>query len=981
MKDIKYQSNQKFQLDAIASIVDLFEGQPKEIGGLFGTITEKKVDKKDIGTLYITDKREEIGAIFNNLVLDEDLIYENLTTIQNKQSLPVSQKLDGMNFSVEMETGTGKTYVYLRTIFELAQKYDFKKYIILVPSVAIREGVSSSIEMMRSHFEELYGSMPFDWFVYDGKKPQETKNFATNTAVQIMIMTIDSIKGDAKSRILHRDDIDALNGISPAEFIASTNPIIIMDEPQNMESDLAKVMIENLNPMVTLRYSATHRHQYNLVYRLDPIDAHEMNLVKEIVVADAQQVGSDAKPYIKLISIERDPWRAKMEVIVKSEGGFRKKTFNVRQNDDLSRLTNNEAYSDGWIINEISYEPAYIEFSIHGIMNVGETWGGNDQAIHREMIRETIREHFKKELMVHNDGLKVLSLFFIDKVSNYIENAEEENPANGQLSRWFDELYIEERSKNPQYIELFPEDPKEVKKAYFAQKKKKGGIVEMLDSKENGNSDSDKEAYNLIMKDKKRLLDQNEPTRFIFSHSALREGWDNPNVFQICMMRESGSEVERRQTIGRGLRLPVNQEGERVNDRGICQLTVIANESYADFASKLQQEYINAGIKLGVVRKEEFGKIPVIDMENETLGSKRSEEIWENLHEAEFIDKNGAVLPKFKPEELYFKLELTPEYQPYEDQIIDIVSNCRIERFVKDASKRTSRQLNLDLIDSSEFIEFWEKISKRTTYHVQVETERIIEKAVYELKNMDKIDPLQVQVKRNRLTLVRGGTRSEELGSRSANINDFSLPDIVKFLQEETSLTRKTIVDILIGSQRLQEFIENPNDFAQKAKEIFKRVLAEIIIDGIEYEQINGLLYELRELRDDGQNEKSRFKDQLYKVKNKKKTIFDYVVYDSDVEKQMAEYLDGREDVRMYVKLPDKFKINTPVGTYNPDWAIMKIDEDGNEKIYLIRETKGSSNIESLRPEEKSKIKCGKRHFEAIGIDDFAKSSPGNWKV
>ena len=972
---LKFDPNQQFQQDAINAVVDLFEGQPHDAGNLISRLQETNVSE---GMKLL--KLDEVGAVGNNLILDQDAILQNLKRIQDRNGLKVTDALDGMNFSVEMETGTGKTYVYLRSIFEMAKNYNFTKFIILVPSVAIREGLASSIRLMKEHFTEMY-AQPFDYSVYSGKSSEEVQAFATSTNVQIMIMTIDSVKGDKNNRII-RQTRDKLNGLKPIEYLSATQPIIIMDEPQNMESQLSQTAIIELNPLCTLRYSATHTNEYNLVYRLDPVDAHEQGLVKQIVVADVVQQGADAKPYIKLLEVNRDPWRAKLELVTRTTNGLQRKAINVSQHQELAQVTKNDIYSD-WRINEINIEPGYIELTKHGILHIGESIGDNNSTIYKEMIRETIKEHLKKEHMLKDQGIKVLSLFFIDKVANYLEYDENGEKIEGQFAQWFDEVFEEERSKSDMYKELLPQDPSELRKAYFSIMKK-GGKSKAVDSSEKGNQ-NDNEAYDLIMKDKVRLLSKDEPVRFIFSHSALREGWDNPNVFQICVLREMGATLERRQTIGRGLRLPVRvEENElvRVADSSIAQLTVIANESYREFADSLQKEYKSAGVSIGFVRKEEFSKIPDMDEDGaKGIGYNKSVQTWNHLHDTGMIDNNGKVLPAFNPTNIGFTLNLPDDLKAYESNIISIVRDCKIEKFVKQAKQRQQRKLNSEVLWSPEFEEFWYKIAKRTTYHVKLSRDEIINKSVEAIKREPYIQPLRIEITRSGVKVLRGGAKGEQLGVRSADLSgSYNLPDIVKELQEATSLTRKTIVDIIIATGRLQEFIHNPNDFIQMVKRVLLDVLAKTVIDGIQYDEISGNIYELRELQEDGEQEKARFLDQMYKVQNSEKTVFDYVIYDSEPEQEFAKLLDSREDIKLFMKLPEKFKIPTPVGDYNPDWAIVK-QEDGHEKIYMIRETKSTQQESLLRLSEQAKIDCGKKHFEAIGISDYAKSSPGTWNI
>lgn len=617
----KFDASQPYQLEAIKSVVDLFDGQPKDAEKLETMLRGQvaALDETENAALDL-DLSQEVGAVGNRLVLDRDTVLANLQRVQDKNGLEVASKLfddSALDFDIEMETGTGKTYVYLRTIFELAAQYNFTKFVILVPSVAIREGVNTSIRLMRSHFEELYKKrdITFDSSVYSGKAADEVRAFATSTNVQIMVMTIDSIRGNANTRIIHQAR-NQLGGLRPVDYLKATHPVVIMDEPQNMESLLSQSAVSELDPVFTLRYSATHKKLRNVVYRLDPVDAHDLGLVKQIVVADVQQQGADATPYIKLVEVKNDKgWVARLELSCrKADGSLERRVVIVKQNQELSdpRLTDNASY-DGWRVNEMSIEPAYVDLTLHGYLYQGESIGGSSGAIYKEMIRETIKEHLRKESQLRAKGIKVLSLFFIDKVESFLGDGSNNLDANGQFVQWFDELFREERAKSPQWQELLPQEPAELRRGYFSVLKGKKGAADKFQDT-SGTTKADDDAYELIMQQKERLLDENEPTRFVFSHSALREGWDNPNVFQICTLREMGAETERRQTLGRGLRLPVaKREGgyERVADRGIATLTVVANESYKQFADALQKEYKDAGVEIGRVRKAEFSKIPL----------------------------------------------------------------------------------------------------------------------------------------------------------------------------------------------------------------------------------------------------------------------------------------------------------------------------------------------------------------------------------
>jgi type III restriction enzyme len=987
--EFKFDAHQSYQRDAIAAVVDLFEGQPKDVSTLETTLSSQFIE---VGNQTVLDIVNEVGAVGNRLVLDETTLLHNLQGVQDRNGLEVVDSIsgDGLDFDIEMETGTGKTYVYLRTAFELAKKYNFTKFIILVPSVAIKEGVTSSIQLMKKHFDELY-AIPFDPNVYSGSSAEEVQSFATSTSVQILVMTIDSLRGDKNTRVIHQNR-DKLNGLRPIDYLRATKPIVIMDEPQNMETMLSQTAVGELDPLCTLRYSATHRKTRNVVYRLDPVDAHELGLVKQIVVAEALQQGADAGQYLKLISVKNEKgFVAKMELACRkeSDGTIERKVLSIKNGQDLSTVTGNQAY-EGWRVNELSIEPESAEIFPRGLIAAGEAIGGSNDSIYREMIRETIREHFRKDIQLREKGIKVLSLFFVDKVASFLGEGSSNDSANGDFAKWFDELFEEEKNNKPEWKKLLPEEPSQYRRAYFASiKGKKGSPDEYTDT--SGSSKNDDDAYDLIMRDKARLLDENENVRFIFSHSALREGWDNPNVFQICALREMGGTTERRQTIGRGLRLPVNQLGDRVPDRNIAQLTVVANESYRDFADSLQKEYAESGVSIGMVRQGEFAKIPRVDSNGheKLLGFAGSKSIWEELLKRGFLDIEGRVTANFRPEIEGFSLGPIPDFFWPEEDIFRIMGNSKVERFIKQQRKRKTRTLNKELYANPEFEEFWRTISQRTTYRVALDRDEVIRKSVNKIKSEDPIQPLRVQVTRAGLKLVRGGTKTSETATRSAELNGaYQLPDIITELQEATSLTRKTLVDILVASNKLGQFISNPNDFISMVKKHLQNVLAAAVVEGLQYEKIGGYVYELRELQKDGMEERDLFIDRLYEVKNKQKTDFDFIQIDSEgidaPERQFAELLDSREDVKLFMKLPDKFKIDTPVGNYNPDWAIIK-QVDGKDHIYMIRETKSSLDESKRRPTENAKIKAAEKHFEAIGLKgesvDYNVGMPGNWRL
>jgi type III restriction enzyme len=618
---LQFDANQSFQRDAIDAVTDLFDGQPQ------GPPEYSVINVAAMDGLFEGQERSELG-VGNRLLLADERIRENLRAIQTRHDIeipdaaaapeawevfdvPANSARRVPHFSVEMETGTGKTYVYLRTIFELSRRYGFQKFIIVVPSVAIREGVLKNIEITAEHFRDLYNSLPFEHFVYDAKKVNRLRQFATSNTLQILIINIDAFRKNftlaeteerKKSNVIYQER-DQFGQRAPIEFVQAARPIVIIDEPQSVDAtEKAQDAIKALNPLCTLRYSATHRNIYNLVYRLDPIRAFELKLVKQIVVASAVAEDAVNEPFVRVEKIDyKKGIKAKLRIHVQTSTGPKEKSVTVKQGDDLfTRSEERAVYRDGYEIAEINAEPAneYLRFANGRTLRLGEEMGGLRDDVWRAQIKHTVRKHLDKELQVAGRGIKVLSLFFIDRVANYRDYGTDGQPVPGKFATAFEEVLGELR-KDAQYrtVSWLGEPPERVHNGYFAQDKK--GVLK--DTR--GDTQLDDEVYNLIMKEKERLLSLDEPLRFIFSHSALREGWDNPNVFQICTLNESKSAIKKRQEIGRGLRLPVDQSGVRVFDESINKLYVMANESYEDFARALQTEYEE---DCGVT----FGKVP-----------------------------------------------------------------------------------------------------------------------------------------------------------------------------------------------------------------------------------------------------------------------------------------------------------------------------------------------------------------------------------
>lgn len=579
---LHFEANQEYQLQAVQSVIALFEGQP--------------LSKGDFEFSFGGDKGLGLttSGVRNNLVLGEEQILKNLQVVQAGNNLPLSSELEGRNFSVEMETGTGKTYVYLRTIYELNKRYGFKKFVIVVPSIAIREGVLKNLEITHEHFQSMYDKTPATSQVYNAEKVSCLRNFADSNAIQILVINIDSFAKD--ENVINKPN-DKLNGKKPIEFIQAVQPVVILDEPQNMETEIRKKAVANLNPAFTLRYSATHRNIYNLIYSLNPIQAYDLGLVKQIEVDSVFAENDRNRAFIQIQDFRagRRGMAVKIVIDVNTESGVQKKAITIKNGDDLYTLSNKrDVYKDGFILNNIDAEAGLVEFSNGEILYKGQTHGGLNDDLMKYQMEKAIEEHFKKEKQLQPAGIKVLSLFFIDRVANY-RVYDHDNVSQGKFAKWFEEIYCKFQSK-PLYAKLLPYAADKVHNGYFAQDKK--GVEK--DSSEARETQADDVAYHLIMKDKEKLLDVNEPLRFIFSHSALREGWDNPNVFQICTLNETKSDMKKRQEIGRGLRLCVDQTGNRIHDKNINRLTVIANESYEEFAKKLQNEIeTDCGVDFG----------------------------------------------------------------------------------------------------------------------------------------------------------------------------------------------------------------------------------------------------------------------------------------------------------------------------------------------------------------------------------------------
>ena len=963
---LKFDSTLEYQLEAIDSIVGLFTGLP--VADAQFSLTSQSVSTLGFTELGVSNPVPDDADAF------QDLVLANLQGIQERNGIRRTDALDGMHFSVEMETGTGKTYVYLRTIFELHKVYGFTKFVIVVPSIAIREGVLASTNLLREHLTGMY-LQPFDAAMYDSKQLRRVRQFATANTIQVLVMNIQAFQKDVeeaqdptKANIINRAQ-DRMSGRRPIEFIQATRPVVIIDEPQNMESTAASAAIDRLSPSCTLRYSATHKHPYNLVYRLGPIDAYDLNLVKRIEVASVLPDDNYNAAFVRLIQVDAQKARAQVQINYGAGSTAKQKKLWVKHGDDLSIASGGrQEYANGYIIDDISFRAGAeaIEFTNGEDVTVAEAAGSFDVDVRRAQVFETVRQHLDKERTLASLGVKVLSLFFIDKVANYRAVDEQENPALGPIGQWFEEAYAELVAQ-PRYAKLALPPVDQVHDGYFSVDNK--GVYK--DTRGTGETDSS--TYDLIMRDKERLLSTDEPLRFIFSHSALREGWDNPNVFQICTLNDSKSTDRKRQEIGRGLRLPVDQAGERIHDPEINRLTIIANEAYDQFARTLQAEYEeDTGQPFGVVPKAAFAKLVMPTATGEPprppIGQDYSNEVWTRLRDAGYLDAAGSVLPKFNPADEEFELDVPAGYEPIRAQITDTISKFVFANRVTNAKKRQRVRFRKQVTLDPEFKALWDRISKRTKYRVSLSSDELVAAAASAIAKADPIGPPKVRVRTVEVEHSAAGlTIDKVVDQRDYDTSGPTLlPDILADLQNETDLTRATLVRILIESGRLADFTVNPQAFIVLATTKINAAMRTRMVAGLVYEPIPGLSWEMHRLEPALEDEIERYAARLYKVQNDAKTPFDHVEIDSDVERRFAKGLDDNKTVKFFMKLPAWFTVDTPLGPYNPDWAIVFED---THRVYLVRETKGTLNDDKRRNEENVKIECARRHFSAIDVD------------
>lgn len=991
--------HQKFQADAAKAVVDVFAGQPY--------LTPTYMMDRGTGMFQIglNEERDYTGWSNQKIVpeLSDHLILEHIQKIQRTNQIQPSSKLegrsDGFNLTIEMETGVGKTYTYIKTMYELNRAYGWSKFIIVVPSIAIREGVYKSFQMTQEHFAEEYGKK-IRFFIYNSAQLTEIDRFASDSSINVMIINSQAFNAKGKDARRIYMKLDEFRSRRPIDIIAKTNPILIIDEPQSVEGKQTKERLKEFQPLLTLRYSATHKSDsiYNMIYRLDAMEAYNKRLVKKIAVKGITETGStatDSYLYLEGLNLSKGDPTATLQFEVKMASGTpKKKSRVVKIGDNLYDYSGGlEEYKNGFVVKQIDGRDDSVEF-LNGIkIYAGDVMGAVDEdQLRRIQIRETILSHIQRERQLFYKGIKVLSLFFIDEVANYREYDAAGQPVNGKYARMFEEEYEDIISNmqlsigEDEYIKYLQSIKASKTHAGYFSVDGKGKMIKSKVSRKETTSD-DVSAYELIMKNKELLLDRDpkkSPVRFIFSHSALREGWDNPNVFQICTLKQSSSDVRKRQEVGRGLRLCVNQDGERMDTNALGNdvhnvnvLTVIASESYDSFAKGLQTEMADAvadrpravtvDLFVGKVIKDDKGNEQVIDQDTASA-------IHYDMIVNGYIDRKGILTDKYYEDKANGEIKVAEEVADSAASVIEIVDSIYDARSMQPENARSNNvelQVDEEKLAMPEFKALWSKINAKSVYVVDFDTDELIKKSIASLDSKLRVSKIYFRVESGAMDNIKS---KEELVSGASFVKEESASygvtitansnvkyDLIGKLVDETGLTRKAVIAILQGIQPhvFDQFKDNPEEFIVKAAALINDEKATAIIEHITYDVL------------DEHYGMDVFTDPTIKGKlgvnamKAKKHLYDHIVYDSSNERDFATDLDTNTDVAVYVKLPDGFYISTPVGHYNPDWAIA-FYEGKVKHIYFVAETKGSMSSMQLRLIEESKIHCAREHFKAI---------------
>ncbi len=989
---------QRYQTDAVQSVVDCFEGQPPASA----RAVSYRIDPGKLAKGQTIGSTLSAGDGFRNadLLLTDQALLANVQKMQRHQNLPISKalvktKVSPVNLDIEMETGTGKTYCYIKTMFELNQRYGWSKFIVVVPSIAIREGVAKSLKITADHFLETYGKKA-RFFIYDSKQLHQLESFASDAGINVMVINVQAFNATGKDNRRIYEELDDFQSRKPIDVISANRPILILDEPQKMEGAKTLKSLEAFKALMVLRYSATHKTHHNQIHRLDALDAYNQKLVKKIAVRGITMKGlAGTNAYLYLQSIEistRKPPEARVEFEQKLAGGKIKRIVRkLGKGDNLFTLSNElDEYRTGFTVSDINANTDTLSFTNGVQLTVGDATGDvNEAALRRIQIREAIKAHFDKEEALFTQGVKVLSLFFIDEVAKYRDY--EAKDEKGDYARMFEEEYRDylnevlglEDTPWTKYLKGIA--PEKTHSGYFSIDKKSKRLTDPAVAKrgENAGLSDDTDAYDLILKDKERLLSLGEPVRFIFSHSALREGWDNPNVFVICALKHSDNTVSRRQEVGRGLRLSVNQQGDRMDNpvtvHDINVLTVVASESYKDFVAGLQDDISKSLAERPRKADEDYfrGKVLKTEQGDVEVTQAMAKQIYKYLLKNDYTDDNDGIADAYHQARKDGTLaELPADLKPYADQVVSLIDSVFSQAQlpdIADGRKPKTNPLNANF-DKQEFKALWNRINRKAAYSVHFDSDELIAKAVAKLNDKDeglRVTPLQY--------VIQAGTQTEqatyddiaagkgfqitesEVENHRASIHSLVRYDLIGKLAEGTQLTRRTIADILKGMNVavFAQFKTNPESFIAEATRLINEQKATVIVEHLAYDPVEETydldIFTASQSRQDFTNAGGKLQHHIY----------DYVVTDSKVERQFVNNLDTSTDVVVYAKLPRGFLIPTPVGDYNPDWAI-SFKEGKVKHIYFVAETKGSMSTMELREIEKTKIKCARKFFDEM---------------
>lgn len=984
---------QAYQSHAVEAVTDCFAGQPKHERTFY------RIDPGRGGKSGQQILIEDDGFKNHDIALPAAVLLKNLRRVQQRQNLPQSNSLvetknvSPVNLDVEMETGTGKTYCYIKTMFELNRLYGWSKFIVVVPSIAIREGVHKSLEITTEHFLEQYGKRA-RFFIYDSKQLHNLESFSSNGGINVMIINVQAFNATGKDARRIYEELDDFQSRKPIDVICANRPILILDEPQKMEGKKTVDSLGRFNPLMILRYSATHKTEHNKIHRLDALDAYNQKLVKKIAVRGITVrglSGTNSYLYLQSIEISTSAPTARIEFEVKQTSGIKRIVRKFGKGDNLHDLSGSLNQYKGFVISDIDARDNTVSFTNGVVLEAGDATGDvNESALRRIQIREAVRAHFEKEQGLFSQGIKVLSLFFIDEVAKY-RQYDDNGEVPGEYATIFEEEYNQHLNEILELEET--EYTRHLKgivtgkthNGYFSIDKK---TKRMVDPDVSARGDTkgeadDVDAYDLILRDKERLLSFREPVRFIFSHSALREGWDNPNVFVICTLKHSDNTVSRRQEVGRGLRLCVNQNGDRIDHPAIVHdvnvLTVVASESYKDFVTALQKDISDSLSARPRFADEKFftGKIIKSESGEVTITPDLAKKIYRYLVKNDYTDDADRITSSYHEAKADGKLaELPQELVPHAEQVFKLIdsvfSDADLDGQFSNGRNAKENPLNANF-QKKEFQALWNKINRKAVYTVHFETDELVAKCIKALDKELKISPLQYTVQR--------GEQAEQANFEDFNSGDgFALMetettnekssirssvkyDILGKIAEGTKLTRSTVASILHGIRfdTFGQYCLNPEDFLMKATRIVNEQKATVIIEHLAYSPLEDTFS--TDIFTAG-----KAKEDFSKAVKTDRHIYDYVFTDSANEKNFVTELDTSKEIVVYAKLPRGFSIPTPVGDYNPDWAIAF--EDGKVKhIYFIAETKGSMSSMELRKIEESKIECARKFFAKITSD------------